>query len=100
MSTNENLYSALEQDTLAKARRQKINRLSEALRINLRIPDGCHLVFALGDGTETSNREALRTWVDRAIPWDTDMAIEQQDYNELAEQLARRLSIYEADEMG
>ena len=56
---------------LAEAQRRQhsrtVTRLAEVLRLTLRIPDGVHLVPVLGDGSESDNRAALRTWVTRAL---------------------------------
>lgn len=46
-----------------RERRQMISRLVSALESTFQIPQGDHLVLALGDGCESNNREALRSWV-------------------------------------
>ncbi|WP_150304335.1 hypothetical protein [Pseudomonas saliphila] len=43
-------------------------RLASAIQVALRIPDGDALVFLIGRGHETSNLDALETWVKEALP--------------------------------
>jgi len=38
-------------------------RLSQGLVFNLHIPDGIHLVSAIGNGDEENNSEAIKNWV-------------------------------------
>ena len=38
-------------------------RLAQAMKVALQIPDGDNLVFLIGSGSESSNLDALETWV-------------------------------------
>ncbi|SEQ13805.1 hypothetical protein SAMN05421693_11810 [Ectothiorhodospira magna] len=68
----------------------QIERLAACLESAFRIPAGDHLVAVLGDGSETSNSEALRTWVSREVH-----RIQREAVNgcmpQLADQLHRRM---------
>lgn len=92
MAANFNLDSAIEQEATAKARQQKAKRLAEALRINLRIVDGTHLVYVFGTGAERDNRAALIAWVNERLGECEDMKIEQEQYNSLKETLVSTLT--------
>lgn len=64
---NTDIATRLAEIDAERERRQIISRLVSALESTFNIAQGDHLVLALGDGSESNNREALRTWVNRQL---------------------------------
>lgn len=44
-----------------------VDRLTEALIFSMQIPEGIQLVTTLGNGNESDNREAVKTWINQSI---------------------------------
>ncbi|MCK9247156.1 MAG: hypothetical protein M0P11_09440 [Anaerolineaceae bacterium] len=53
---------------LHKMNKNVCRRLARAIQVALRIPDGEELVFLIGHGNETTNLQALETWVSETLP--------------------------------
>lgn len=96
MPTNHALHSYLDAEAAAQTRRRLLWRMVSALESTFSIPDGNHLVFVLGDGSERDNRHALYTWVIRELQ-QLELETTSRTLPELTNRLQRELSQWELD---
>lgn len=74
------LKSEIKKQEKSRLARQKIRNLSESLAYIANIPNGRHLVAIIGNGNETSNIEALQTWIGNELKHRGLSEVNELDY--------------------
>jgi len=67
MMTRDEMEQLLRSKMAIQARRRLERKLAESLALAMNLGRGTGLVMCLGDGRETSNVEALTTWVGETL---------------------------------
>ncbi|XGA79860.1 hypothetical protein OR573_15495 [Halomonas sp. CH40] len=67
MMTRDEIEQSLRSTMAIQARRRLERKLAESLALAMNLSKGTGLVMCLGDGRETSNVEALTTWVGETL---------------------------------
>lgn len=86
MNDRNRMERVLKETVLCRERHTFVNKLALALQMRVRIPSGMAWVLALGDGSERSNLDALRSWLTAELK-----ELDTLEQAELMEVLARRL---------
>jgi len=74
---------------IAQHRYRELDAVAEGLMMELQIQSGQYLVFPLGDPKATSNKDAVKRWINRQVNHPT---ITREIYEDLKAQLKSKLT--------